>query len=57
MKLEDPESQRLLAQLCALTGEEAPEALRRALQERLNRMKREFQQDLVKERSDELFGY
>jgi hypothetical protein len=57
MKLEDPEAQRLLAALVAVTGEDPAEAVRVALKERLAREKREAESDLVRDRSEELFGY
>jgi hypothetical protein len=57
MKLEDSEAQRLLTALVAVTGEDPAQALRMALQERLAREKREAESDLVRDRSEELFGY
>ena len=57
MKLDDPEAQKLLNALIAVTGEEPLVALRLALQERLAREKRESESDLVRDRSEELFGY
>jgi hypothetical protein len=55
--LDDPQTTSLLAELVALTQESAPEALRKAIQERLQRLQREVERDLVRDRSDELFGY
>jgi hypothetical protein len=55
--LDDPQTTSLLAELVALTQESAPEALRKAVQERLHRLQREVERDLVRDRSDELFGY
>lgn len=57
MRLEDQEAQRLLTALVAVTGEDPVDALRRALEERLAREKREAESDLVRDRSEELFGY
>jgi hypothetical protein len=53
--LEDPEAAALLAALVALTDEDEVVALKKALEERLERVRREQVQDEV--RSDELFGY
>jgi len=57
MKLDDPEAQKLLNALIAVTGEEPLVALRLALRERWLREKREAASDLVRDRSEELFGY
>jgi hypothetical protein len=57
MTLEDAEAQKLLQKLVAVTGEAPVEALRLALKERWQREKREADSDLVRDRSEELFGY
>lgn len=56
VKLDDPEAQKLLDALVILTREEPVVALRRALEERIERERR-VEKDLVKDRSEELWGY
>jgi hypothetical protein len=55
VSLEDPEVKALLADLMALTGEDEVQALKRALEERLIRVKRERAEELPA--LDILFGY
>lgn len=56
VRLDDPEAQKLLEALVLLTREEAVVALRRALEERIERERR-VEKDLVKDRGEELWGY
>jgi hypothetical protein len=53
--VEDPDVKSLLAALVELTGESELDALKRALEERLARMKCELEKE--EPSSDELFGY
>jgi hypothetical protein len=55
VSLEDPAVKALLADLIALTGEDEAQALKRALEERLQRVKRERAEE--NPTSDILFGY